>query len=113
MKNLEAVVTGPDPVELRAQIARCCEAASVSDTTHAEIAASCAIPPRENGLVLNFRIPDCDAMRVVHAILCTFGAADTGPSQPCPGCRLISIGILKDDLRDDGGGKAHGASLCS
>jgi hypothetical protein len=94
LKNLEAVVTDSAPIRLRALIAQCCGAAGFSETTHSEVAASCTIPPRENGLVLNFRIPDHEAMRVIHEILHSFDAPMTDEGRSADlSCRLISVGI--------------------
>ena len=74
--------------------------------TDAEIADSCTIPPRGHGVVLNAKVRNEEAMRVVHEILCTFGAPPTEKDQNSADhtCRLVSIGIsnarLTRDLRE-------------
>jgi hypothetical protein len=74
LKNLEAVVTGSDSIGRRSLVARCCEDATFSEMADAEMAESCTIPLRGYGVVLNAKVRDEQAMRIVHEILCAFGA---------------------------------------
>jgi len=76
-------------------MARCCKDATFSEMTDSEIAESCTIPPRGHGVVLNARVKNEEAMRVVHEILCTFGPPPTEKDQNTAdnSCRLVSIGI--------------------
>jgi hypothetical protein len=62
----------------------------------AEMAESCTIPLRGHGVVLNAKVRDEQAMRIVHEILCAFGAplAEKDHSSTY---RLASIGISNAD----------------
>ena len=95
----EAVFAGSDSIELRGLVARCFENAPFSETADAEIAESCTIPPRGDGVVINAKVRDEQAMRVVHEILCTFGVPVTEKDQTSADhtCRLVSIGISSLD----------------
>jgi len=98
LKNVEAVFAGSDSIGLRGLVARCFEDAVFSETADAEIAESCTIPPRGDGVVINAKVRDEQAMRVVHEILCTFGAPLTENNQKAHN-RLVSIGITNVETR--------------
>jgi hypothetical protein len=90
------VVTGSDSIGLRSLVARCCEDATFSEMADAEMAESCTIPLRGHGVVLSAKVRDEQAMRIVHEILCAFGAPLTEKDHSST-CRLVSIGISSAD----------------
>jgi hypothetical protein len=109
LKNVEAVFAGSDSIGLRGLVEPCFKGAVFSETADAEIAESCTIPPRGYGVVINAKVRDEQAMRVVHEILCTFGAPLTENNQNVDH-RLVSIGISKVDSIGTHPSRAIGAS---
>jgi hypothetical protein len=83
-----------------------------SEMTDPEIAESCTIPPRGNGVVLNAKVRDEEVMRFVHEILRTFNAPLTEKDQNSTDhtYRLVSIGISKIDSVSTQSSRVLGAS---